>query len=291
MLVVGIFAYIAIRAYTANADTLIGDSSLNFKGVVKPTQAAQIINPKNKQVFNNRSITINGTCPTTPPDNVVKIIDNGINIGTAACNDGQFRLNADLFNLGINYVRARVSDIFNQDGPDSVVIGVYYQPFGAPGSSSGNSALFNVGIASAQYAVVNGHAYDVTLQISGGKAPYALNIDWGDGSNNLISRPDSSDTTVEHIYSLPAQYQITLNATDAGGKKAYAQTAVLVSGPMAATSNTTSQGGGLIYGQSMLATMLKVYGVITAAVFIFWLGEHYEYSYIVKSNKLRRLHR
>ncbi len=40
----------------------------------------------------------------------------------------------------------------------------------------------------------------VPLDIIGGRAPYALNIQWGDASNKVISRPSNQTFRADHVY-------------------------------------------------------------------------------------------
>ena len=284
-LAVGFMLIYVIKSYDANAAALVGDGSLGLSGLVKPTSAAEIIQPQNNQVFSAEEISINGSCPTTPPQNIVKIIDNNIVTGVAPCTeDGAFQLKVDLF-PGINYVKATVSDIYGHTGPASAVIKLNYSyPYnGNPAAS----ALFNISSQSNSFVAVAGKPYALILMISDGKPPYAVSIDWGDGHNDLLSQSTGTTFTATHVYQTGSEFQININGTDSLGHGAYIQSTVLVSGPTAvAITGSAGKNNGSPYGTSILRKILPAYAAVTAGVLVFWLGEVFEKQRLLRLNKL-----
>jgi hypothetical protein len=282
MLLVGVMVLYTSKSYTANADALTGSGSLGLSGLVKPIQAAQINQPLNEQVFNTKEVNINGSCPVDPPQNIVSIIDNGIIAGSAPCSNGAYQLKIDLF-PAINYLRASVSDIYGQAGPDSTVIKVsYIYPTNA-------NAAFDISSESSSFGAVAGHAFSVTLTISGGKSPYAFNIDWGDDHSDVLSRADSSSFAATHIYKTGGEFTITTNASDSSGQKAFAQTTVLVSGPAVVAGPVgphSSISGSQPYALSALKKLEPAYVAVTSIVFVFWLGSHLAQLRFLKPPKL-----
>lgn len=84
--------------------------------------------------------------------------------------------------------------------------------------------------------------YSVGFQVSGGSAPYAVDIDWGDGKtpHTLISLTSASYKTVHIVYAEAGSYTIKVKVSDSQGLPAYVQTAATVAGdngPIAAITN------------------------------------------------------
>lgn len=273
----GVLMFFTIQAFAMTANAITGTGFLGLRGVVKPTTAASLDTPINKQTFGNKQIFVSGSCPVNPPNNIVKVINNGIQT-VGPCIDGKYNIKIDLF-TGVNYLRSRVSDIYGQDGPDSTVIKVFY--YYVPTSSS----QFSISSESNFTAVAN-NIFGLKLKPSGGQRPYAFNINWGDKNSDLVSRDNSSNFTSTHTYKTAGEYTITVDASDSGGQKAYTQTVVLVSGPAAigATKNPLKP----TYIDTSLKLLTPIYLVTAFGVFAFWLGGLYGQSHPLRLPGLRR---
>src|SRR5690606_24847963 len=84
-----------------------------------------------------------------------------------------------------------------------------------------------------------------SLQLSGGTAPYAFSIDWGDGSDlELKSQALAGVITIQHVYKSAGVYQINIKVTDANGVTAFLQLVAVANGQVQAASvsapNTTT---------------------------------------------------
>lgn len=188
-----------------------------------PTSAAVITSPANGSQLKTSSVNVLGTCPSINPHVIITIVNNGRNVGSAACGgDNTFALPITL-DLGSNVLVARSTTITGDDGPDSQPITVTYSrssgsggtvspPVGSPGQVGA------LQITTDQSFVVYGPAQDAVLNgtISGGTAPYHVHIDWGDGGTSDYT----ANTTVQvfrHHYRRTGTYDITMTITDSDG--------------------------------------------------------------------------
>ena len=116
--------------------------------------------------------------------------------------------------------------------------------------------------------VFPGKELDMPLNIIGGTAPYALNIQWGDATNKVMSRNDNTGFSTGHAYIKPGTYQISIQATDASGRVAFLTIAAIVNGQPAVTGITASS--------DKLQVLWPIYAGAVAVVLSFWVGEKRE---------------
>lgn len=235
-----------------------------------PKIGAQITSPNSGQHFATTPVTIKGTCLK---DTLVEIFKNDIFAGSTVCTaQGTFSIDIDLM-IGKNDIVARVYDDLNQKGPDSNIITIYYDAlpaqadavrsldFGGPQMLINTDSVFR-GIFPNQDMVM-------PLDIIGGTAPYAVNIQWGDLSNTVVSRPDNQSFKVSHTYKKPGVYQISVQASDSQGRVAFITVAAIVNGqPVSeATAATTTS------PTNRLLLLWPLYTSAVAVLISFWLGE------------------
>lgn len=257
--------------------------SVGLTGVMPgkpPTKGATIKTPTSGQSFTQTPVVISGTCPT---NTLVEIFKNDIFAGSTPCSDGgTFSIEIDLL-IGSNILVARVYDALNQAGPDSNTVTVTYNPglAGASGISSlnfgGPQLLINTD------AVFRGafpnKEMEIPIDILGGRAPYAVNIQWGDSTNKVISRPDNATFRVPHTYAKAGTYQLSIQATDADGRVAFLTVASIVNGQpdpevVAATKTNTTVG--------LLLALWPLYAAVVAMTLSFWAGEWRERRTLIK---------
>lgn len=273
----------AMGTFSVSAQSPPPDSeSISLTGTVPgppPKNPATIKSPNNQQHFTTSPITISGTCPK---DTLVEIFKNDIFAGSTICTkNGTFSLEVDLL-VGMNTIVARVFDALNQEGPVSNTVIVYYDVLpsqGAPITAldfGGAQLLLNTD------AVFRGvfpeKAMNMPITILGGVAPYALNIQWDDSTNKVIPRNDNLGFTVGHTYKKPGTYQVSLQATDAGGRVAFLTVAAIVNGqpaPAAATVGTKNV-------TNKLLVLWPLYVSLVAVTVSFWLGERREKKIFAK---------
>ncbi len=220
-------------------------------------------------------ITVGGTCPG---GSFVQIFRNGIFAGTTACSEGLFSLKIDLV-IGKNDLVAKVFDNLGQFGPDSAVVTVYYEPQngttagGARGIGQGTGTIpqqLLVTTDSLYQGVKAGSQLNFRVTVNGGKSPYAIIINWGDGTQSVFVRSAAGQFNVGHIYQHGGIYKVTVEVTDMAGNKAALETVILVNGiPPSLSGNTQAAAR---YIPSWLTEVWPFYLILVAIIASFWLG-------------------
>jgi hypothetical protein len=283
------FVGFALTVYTASAVSPGPESgSIGLTGTVPgkpPTTAATIQSPSNQQRFSTSPVTVSGTCPEKT---LVEIFKSDIFAGSTPCTDaGTFTLDVDLL-IGQNILVARVYDDLNQPGPDSNLVTVFYDAL-PPQASPTN--FFDFGGAQLLLntdAVYRGvfpeQEFAMPIDILGGTPPYAVNVQWGDSNNKVVPRNDNTTFKVAHTYRKPGTYQISIQATDAGGRVAFLTIASIVNGqPAIAAATAAATSGSTI---SKLLVLWPMYTGIATVVLSFWLGERREKQILSKRGLL-----
>ena len=261
---------------TVSASPGPGAGSIGLTGIMPgpaPTTAATITSPTDGQHFSASPVTVTGTCPD---NTLVEIYKNDIFAGSGVCSStGSYSFQIDLL-IGQNTLIAKVYDSLNQPGPDSNPTTVYYDALGAqaagliPLNFNGSQLILNT---DAVYrGVFPNQNLSIPVSIIGGTPPYALNVQWGDSSNKVVSRNDNLTFNVDHTYTRPGTFQITLQATDAHGLVAFLTVAAIVNGqpgvnPVASTTKPSVNN---------LLVLWPLYTSAAAMVISFWLGERRE---------------
>jgi hypothetical protein len=159
-------------------------------------------------------------------------------------------LQATLF-AGANALVARVYDALDQAGPDSNTVNVTYNDaqFAQFGTVVSLTSLY------ARRGVNPGTSLSWPLILSGGVGPYAVSVDWSDGSApQLKSLNFAGDFSVDHVYNAAGIYKVTVRVTDKNGTTAFLQ--------LVAVANGASQGGA--------ASGKNTSSVITKVIVLWW---------------------
>ncbi len=273
-----------------------------------PTVAPTIDSPLDGTKTDNPLINVSGSCPL---NTYVTLYRNGAFSGVALCQaDGTWQLQSGLF-PGVNQLRARVFSPTDVGGPFSSVVSVTYTPV-VPHASSGNQSSGATGgnsgttsggqrnqAANPAYEPLifktiyryEGHYIGQSsgwqLAIEGGTAPYAISVDWGDGSHDLISRVRAGSFNLDHIYKKPGAYKgsyvVKFSATDSEGAQAFLQLMTIVNNPpggagVSGRSDTT--GSMPDYLSPLLKYIWPGYAIVVLMLLSFWLGERREYYYL-----------
>jgi hypothetical protein len=271
----------------SNADS----GSIGVTGVVPgapPSSAPVITAPDDGTTVTTHQITVSGSCSGTY---TVVVTVNGVVRGSAFCDhDGRFSLVISL-NAGKNAITAHYVDNLNQSGPPSNTVNVTYKPVapttpvaaatgskvipspGAPAAGSGNELTIT-----APYRFDNAHpgdSFNLTGTISGGTGPYALEIDWGDSTQTLLSRVNAGSFEVAHTYSKAGRYVIRLSVSDVTNATAFFQTALTVSGPTVATP-TQPATPPIVVPPYQLMIIWPLFLITCLVALSFWLGERYD---------------
>lgn len=254
--------------------------SIGVEGTISsppPSQGATISLPTNGQSFTAIPVTVSGICPNGL---LVKVFKNNVFAGSVQCNNGSYAIVIDLF-PGTNELVARVYDALDQPGPDSNTVTVNFVD-NRQGAASRVTLTSNF----AKRGAFPGQELTWPIILSGGIGPYAISVDWGDGSApDLISQEFPGTINVKHVYDSPGIYNIIVKATDKNGNTAYLQLVGVANGPLGqdnGSGGTSGQNGqnGENGGSSATPTTKILWqpAAITLPFVLstFWLGKKYE---------------
>jgi hypothetical protein len=256
------------------------------------TEGAVISSPADGATVTAVPITVIGTCPA---DSYVKLIRNGVFSGVAWCDNGGFSIQSDL-SVGENSLVAQDYNITDDAGPASGGILITYtlpvvgRTGGTTGSNIPNGSTAN-SLPLLIAADFSFHAFDLgskfswPLQISGGKPPYSVTVDWGDGRTDVMK--SSQKLVLSHRYESTGYYPVVVTVRDSSGGSSTLQIAALIRARGAA-GFTNKQGTpissiGLITRiQQWLWLIWPTYTVTILMAVSFWLGERQELSLLLK---------
>ncbi len=289
-------AFLVTATFKAGADDIVVTAAVHAPPVTSP---ALIINPASGTHFTSIPITVSGSCPSGAA--YVEIFRNNLMSGSAICDSSSnFQLTIDLF-PGQNELVAHVFNVTDDEGPVSGTVTIYYDvPQPPPGTSStpkkaGPAAVSPLTLKTAfiYKGYYTGQEVEWPLQISGGVKPYALNVDWGDGASDVISRGGEGEFTIKHTYSKPGGYKgsytVAVKASDSTGNKAYLQFFVIIN------SRNVPASAGNIYNKpppnldnnSWLWVVWPAYLLVLLLVLSYWLGEREEMIILRRKGLLR----
>lgn len=243
--------------------------SFGMEGTIQsppPTEGARITVPSNGQNFTSSPITVSGICPSGL---LVEIVNNGVMVGSTLCESGSFSLQVSLF-PGQNDLSARVIDDLGQLGPASNTVSVTY-------SVDGQFDLFGQFItltsAYSRRGAEPGSSLTWPLQMSGGTGPYAVLVDWGDGTESeLISQPVAGLFNIDHVYEKAGIYRVTIKATDVNGSSGFLQViAVAIGAAEAKIANTNENPQQTVIRTEVV--WLPALVVLALLFPTFWLGQ------------------
>lgn len=252
-----------------------GSDSIGLEGTIStapPKQGATISSPGNGANFTTTPITVNGLCPTGL---LVKLFSNNVFVGSVNCANGSYTIQIGLFS-GQNELVARVYDALDQAGPDSNIVTVKYTDtnFLQFGTSLSLSSIY------ARRGANPGEELQWPIILSGGTGPYALSIDWGDGSPpDLQSQPFPGNITIKHTYKAAGIYKIIIKATDKNGAEAFLQLVGVGNGKASASDSGTNTKSSTVITKIIWWPMLLLLPLIPAA---FWAGRRNE-LYIIRT--------
>jgi hypothetical protein len=235
-----------------------------------PTQAASIVSPGNGAVFTTMPITVTGSCSN---DLMVKIFKNNVFSGSVMCDRGSYNIQIDLFSSR-NDLIARVYDALDQAGPDSNTVSVTFNDSTARPDVPARVSL------TTNYARRGANPKELLtwpIIISGGTSPYAVSVDWGDGSSNdVYSVTTPGEFTIKHQFEQSGVYRALVKASDKNGAIAYLQLVAVGNGDAkqpsvagaTADKNQTTGKTVIMWQPAAIA--------IPLIISTFWVGKRYE---------------
>jgi len=308
LLCTGVF--IVMWTYKALADSIDITAKVAAPALI---QGAVITEPSDGASFITSPINVSGTCPLS---SYVVLTRNNLMSGTALCaSDNTFVIETSL-SSGTNVLQAQDYNLTDDPGPTTAPIDVFYTPPAvtpippASSPSSPSATTPSKTSAGASLPILTGdynyRTFDVNsdfeskLQITDGKGPYRLDIDWGDGTTSTQTEPEAKEITITHHYSKAGYYTIKVKLTDTNGSVTFLQlTAVITdsdSVSLGSTTNPPQQNSFLGASWLLLAKHWVVfawgsYATVTLMSISFWLGERQQVSLLLNLKHLRHIPR
>jgi hypothetical protein len=234
-----------------------------------PTTTATIVSPNNGASYTTSPIAVTGSCTTGL---LVQVYDNGVLVGAINCTTGSFSLQVTLF-TGQNDIDAIQYDDLSQASPDSNHVMVTYN--NADFSAFGT--LITLTSDYGRRAADPGDTLTWPLLLSGGTAPYAFSIDWGDGGTpELKSQAQTGEVDISHVYNQSGIYHVTVKVTDVNGTTAFLQLVAVANGQ---PTGTTIGSGSTKNGSANAATKVVWWpGAVCIILLLptYWLGRRSE---------------
>lgn len=248
------------------------DGAVGMQGRISappPTTAATISIPRNGQTFTELPITVSGICPTGL---LIKVFKNEVFAGSTMCENGSYSITIDLFN-GENQIITRVYDELDQAGPDSNPVTVTFNA-NRPGVGSRVSLTTNY----AKRGANPKQTLTWPIILSGGEGPYAVSVDWGDGSSpDLQSRPYPGEVEIKHVYDAPGVYNIVVKASDNNGNVAYLQLVGMVNGPLSQEAGDIDKASDTTTEKTVIRILWQPAAVLVPLLIMaFWLGKKHQ---------------
>jgi hypothetical protein len=296
--------FLVACTFGVSADDVLVTASIKAPPISSP---AIITSPSSGAHFSAVPITVTGSCP--PNAAYIELFRNGFMGGSAICSSSStFEIQTDLF-PGANELTAHSFNSTDDQGPVSDKVTVVYdvpqkpasQPGGSvtttpPGSTpkpTGEPLTLKTAFVYKGYYV--NQPVEWPIEIGGGTAPYAFNIDWGDNSNSVISRKEAGQFNITHTYTKPGDYRgnykIKIQSSDFAGNYAYLEFFIIVN------SKTDQNLIGSIYSKpppslgnlrSLLWVAWPAYVTTFLLLVSFKLGEREEFLILRRRGQLRR---
>lgn len=266
-----VFASTAVLAQVENPQ----NGGIGLQGKISsppPANAPTISSPSNGQVISNIPVDVRGICSGNL---LVKLYKNNVFSGSDQCRNGSYSITIDLFS-GRNELVARHVDDLDQQGPDSNVVSVTFNDGATRPNISERITMTSV---YARRGANPSETLTWPIIITGGTPPYALSVDWGDGSqSDVYSVPLPGETTIKHIFSQAGIYRALLKVTDKNGSIGFLQLTAIANGEIkeGEVAGAIEQGGKTVTKVLWQPLVLLIPFVITT----FYLGKKYEVTRI-----------
>lgn len=230
-----------------------------------PTEGATISVPGNGASFTTSPIDVQGICPDGL---LVQIYNNNVMVGAVMCEDGSFRLQISLF-AGSNDLQAIVYDSLGQAGPESGITSVTYTDTNMTAFGELVTLTSNYGRRSA----AAGTQLSWPVQLAGGTGPYAISIDWGDGSDSqLVSQSLAGLLNIMHTYRNAGIYQVNIRATDSNGVSAFLQLVAVSNGEADTSVGQADAEGELAARERIIIIWIPAVIALLLLIPTYWLG-------------------
>lgn len=135
-----------------------------------------------------------------------------------------------------------------------------------------------------------GKQFSWKIDLEGGKPPYVVYVNWGDGTKSTLHYKTDPIITLTHTYHKSGYFAIIVTSVDSTGQKRVIQLPALIassngkidflgsSNPGQASSGSTSSSSGLVKTQRWLLLAWPSYIVVVLMCVSFWLGERQDFA-------------
>lgn len=257
-----------IIAHSLAASAATESGSVGIEGKVPgnpPKNAPTITFPANGSSITELPVTVTGLCQTGL---LIKVFKNNVFGGSAICKNGSYSLQIDLF-VGRNELVARAYDDLEQSSPDSNKVIVNF-----PVSQFSGTNRVSLSSAYAKRGASPGQTISWPIILSGGNGPYAISVDWGDGTQpDIISREFAGTFDISHVYKTAGVYNVLIRATDKNGEIAFLQLVGVGNGEIADKQGTA---GGTTAKETIKVLWWPAVIFIPLIILAFWLGRRHE---------------
>ncbi len=235
-----------------------------------PSQAPTISSPANGAVFTSLPVTVTGICPNNL---LVKLFKNNVFSGSVPCQNGSYNLKIDLFSAKNDLV-ARAYDELDQASPDSNLVSVTFNDNANKPNLAARVSL------TTNYARRGANPKEVLtwpIIISGGTAPYAISVDWGDGTSaDVYTATNPGEFTLKHTFDAAGVYRALIKASDKNNVVAYLQITAIGNGEVK-QSNVAGATADKSSGTSKTVVLWQPAAIALPLIAsTFWLGKRYE---------------
>lgn len=238
--------------------------------------------------------TVFGTCEHLSPASIVSLWRGLQLLGSVNCEpSGTFSLVITLIS-GANTIIARTSSLSENYGPDSTPVTISYtpplvvnpgQPTNTPPKTAQPSTDPLFVTSPTPFEILHeDKGVTIKIVVSGGKGPYNISVNWGDGSTETSVVADIGSFSFKHVYEENGIYKVVATVTDVlGESKVYQFIVASTSVPQADSVEqktdrqvvVADNGVQLLLVWTVILLILLLFlGMLTS----FWLGRRYEYN-------------
>jgi hypothetical protein len=315
LIITGFILFFSLASLEAAGITKNGQVNVNL--IVPgsaPTTGAIITSPSDKSKVLKPLLKVGGTCPS---GTLVAIYNNGLFAGSTACtSESTFGLNVQL-RLGTNTIQAQNYDALNQAGPTTPQIHISYEEESTTNTLQVNTdeditvdesvptptapqpsenpcysplppaatSWVNVTVSCVIRNIFIGEKLDLPLTITGGIAPYAASIDWGEGdSQQLYILNKDGRHVLSHTFSTSQIKQLSVQVTDAKGDTTYLNTVVDIN-DAGGTASTAPNFIDSFFEPALVKwfeSSVPIYWAAVALVMGFWIGDIFQRFFGIK---------
>ncbi len=250
------------------------NGSIGLQGTIPsppPSRSATIATPVSGASFTTMPVNVTGLCPSNL---LIKIFSNNVFVGAINCQNGSYNIPVDLFS-GQNDLVAIDYNNLDEAGPDSNSVIVNYNniqlaKFGSVVSLTSNDA---------ERGSNPGSTLTWPFSLTGGLGPYAVSVNWGDGSSTeLLSEKFAGQFSVNHVYSKSGVYNVIVRASDSNHTQAFLEVVAVVSGAVINLNQkkSTNQSAQLAATQKPQIIWWPIIVLVPLIFITFWIGGRHQ---------------